>query len=133
MSQWRASDGFAPPFSFPSLPIELQAFLTLSHTQDMYEEIDVTRLGDTRWEPFTIKYEGIRPDHDVPDWMMAQYEVWFRDPLTLVHNMLSNPDFKDEVDYAPFQEYDRADNRQFQDIMSGNWAWEQCVGSITCR
>jgi len=65
--------------------------------------------------------------------MMAQHEVWFWDPLMLVHNMLSNPDFKDEFDYAPFQEYDGPDNHWFQDFMSGNWAWKQCVGSVTCR
>ncbi len=101
--------------------------------KDMYEKIDATCLGDAPWESFTLKYEGTRPDHDVPDWMMAQHEVWFRDPLTLVHNMLSNPDFKDEFDYAPFQEYDGPDNHQFQDFMSGNWAWKQCIGSVTCR
>jgi hypothetical protein len=72
----------------------------------MYETINSTNLGNVQWESFTIKYGGLQPDHDVPDWMMAENDIWFRDPLTLVHNMLSNPDFKDEFDYAPFQGYD---------------------------
>jgi hypothetical protein len=52
--------------------------------------------------------------------MMAENDIWFRDPLTLVQNVLSNPNFKDEFDYAPFQEYDEDGNHWFQDFMSGN-------------
>ncbi len=99
--------------------------------KDMYEKIDSTCIGNVRWESFTIQYEGTWPDHDVPDWMMAEHKIWFWDPLMVVHNMLSNPDFKDEFDYAPYQEYDKPDNHWFQDFMSGNWAWKQCVSSIT--
>ncbi len=63
--------------------------------------------------------------------MMAEHKIWFQDPLMVIHNMLSNPDFKDEFDYAPYQEYDEPNNYRFQDFMSGNWAWKQCVSSIT--
>jgi hypothetical protein len=98
----------------------------------MYEKINSTNLGNAQWETFSIKYGGVQPNHDVPDWMTAENDVWLRDPLTLVHNMLSNPDFKDELNYAPFQKYDQDGNHQFQDFMSGNWAWKQCVSSITC-
>ncbi len=102
----------------------------VSH-KDMYEKINSSHLGDVQWETFSIQYEGTQPDHDVPDWMMAENDVWFRDPLTLIHNMLSNPNFKDEFNYAPYQEYDQDSNHQFQDFMSGNWAWKQCVSSVT--
>jgi hypothetical protein len=54
-------------------------------------------------------------------------EVWFRDPRSLVRNLLSNPGFDKEFDYAPFQEYDHKGNHQFQDFMSGDWAWKQAV------
>ena len=37
--------------------------------------------------------------------MTEDHEVWFRDPITLLENLLSNPDFKDEFDYTPYQEY----------------------------
>jgi hypothetical protein len=103
-----------------------------SSHKEMYEKIDSTPLGDVRWENFSIKYDGVLPDDNVPEWMTAKYDVSFRDPLKLVHNLLSNPDFKDEFDYVPFQEYDKAGNHRFQDFMSGNWAWEQCVRVIIC-
>ena len=42
---------------------------------------------------------------EVPDWMLAEYEVWFRDPHVLVKNMLANPDYKGQINYAPLQEF----------------------------
>ncbi|KAH9975649.1 hypothetical protein BJV74DRAFT_862382 [Russula compacta] len=38
--------------------------------------------------------------------MLAEYDVWFRDPKVVLQNQLGNPDFKDEFDYAPFQKFD---------------------------
>ena len=101
-----------------------------SHT-DLYERIDSTLLGDVRWRGTRLKYEGVLPQQNVPQWMTDEHEVWFRDPRQIVHNMLSNSDFEGEIDYAPFQEYDKDRNHRFQDFMSGNWAWNQCVSVVS--
>ncbi|EGN93377.1 hypothetical protein SERLA73DRAFT_64174, partial [Serpula lacrymans var. lacrymans S7.3] len=37
-------------------------------------------------------------------WMTDFHNVWFCSPDTIVHKILSNPDFKDKIDYAPFHE-----------------------------
>jgi len=57
--------------------------------------------------------------------MDAEFDVWFRDPRTLVHNLLLNPDFDNEFDCAPLQEYDMDGNHRFENFMSGDWAWKQ--------
>lgn len=96
--------------------------------KDLYDTIDSIPLGDVAWETFSITYNGERPQRgDVPDWMNAKFDVWFRDPRTLIHNLISNPDFDGEFDYAPFHEYDKAGNHRFCDFMSGDWAWKQAV------
>jgi hypothetical protein len=41
--------------------------------------------------------------------------------------MLANPDFNNEMDFAPYQEFDIDDEQQFEDFMSGDWAWQQAV------
>ena len=71
----------------------------------MYDTIDSTQLGDVKWQSFTVKYTG-DPGVDAAPWMHDNYNVWFRDPREVVHNMLANPDFVDEMDYQPFREYD---------------------------
>jgi Plavaka transposase len=98
-----------------------------STTADMHNTIDATPLGDVPWESFTLQYNGAEPAGDIPSWMKAEYDVWFRDPRTLVHNLLSNPDFKSDFDYAPFQEHAADGGHRFQDFMSGNWALSQAV------
>ena len=97
-----------------------------SHT-DLYKTIDATTLGDADWKAFSARYSGALPPHHIPSWMKAEYNVWYRDPCDLIHNMLANPDFEAEFDYSPFQEYDNDGNHRFQDFMSGNWAWTQVV------
>jgi len=97
-----------------------------SHTH-MYDTIDNSPLGDVPWQTFSCKYNGVRPARDAPSWMDSEFDVWFRDARTLVQNILANPDFKDEIHYGPFQEYDNNGNRRFQDFMSGDWAFKQAV------
>ena len=75
-----------------------------NHTE-MYNAIDSTPLGDLPWEFFSLEYNGDVPEGNVPSWMSSEYDVWFRDLLRLVHNLLSNPDFEGEIDYAPVQAY----------------------------
>jgi len=76
-----------------------------SNTTDLYNTIDSTPLGNVTWESFSLQYNGTQPAGNVLSWMQAEYDVWFRDPHTLVHNLLLNPDFKSDFDYVPFQEY----------------------------
>jgi hypothetical protein len=95
------------------------------HTH-LYDTIDSIRVGDVPWESSTLYYDGPRPDGPVPTWMTSEYQVWFRDPRKLIHNIISNPDFKDQFDYVPHHEY-AGDNHRFHNFMSGDWAWKQAV------
>lgn len=94
---------------------------------DLYSTIDATPLGDCPWQSVTLHYNGERPENDVPSWMTSDYDVWFRNPLRLLENMVSNPDFDGEFDVTPLQERDTAGNHRFQNFMSGNWSWKQAV------
>jgi Plavaka transposase len=53
--------------------------------------------------------------------MSAEYEVWFQDPYAVAKNMLANPDFVGEMDFAPYEEYD-GDECQYCNLMLGEWA-----------
>ena len=114
---WAASlavHGDDPPFS------------NVSH---MYKTIDSTPLGDVPWEFVSLQYGGAQPEDNIPPWMKEGYNVWFRDPRALVHNILSNPDFESGFDYTPFQERTVDGVHRFCDFMSTNWAWKQGVSS----
>lgn len=110
-----ATHGEAPPFQ---------------NHNDLYSTIDSTPIGDVSWESFSLRFNGTRPDDVVPPWMDAEYDVWFRNPRNLVHNIISNPDFNNAFDYAPYQEHDGNRNRRYHNFMSGNWAWRQAVRGV---
>ncbi|KAH9014117.1 hypothetical protein EDB84DRAFT_1443957 [Lactarius hengduanensis] len=78
---------------------------------ELYDTIDLTPLGGTPWESFSVKYNEDVPDDKRASWMDAEYEAC--------------PDFKDAFDYAPFHEYDKDRNHRFHNFMSGDWAWIQ--------
>ncbi|KAG2126611.1 hypothetical protein DEU56DRAFT_872879 [Suillus clintonianus] len=93
--------------------------------KDLHNVIDATQLGDVPWQCFSVQYTGEHPEV-VPPWMDDEFEVWYRDPREMAHNILANPTYKDEIDYVPFREYNALDDmRRWKDFMSGDWAWHQ--------
>ncbi|KAF7303447.1 hypothetical protein MIND_00573500 [Mycena indigotica] len=91
----------------------------------LYAMIDEIQQGDIPWQSFSVQYTGPRPETgETPSWMTQTYEVWFRSPLAIFERQLANPEFRDELDWAPKRVF-KNDNRQFTDLMSGNWAWRQ--------
>ncbi|KAH7905419.1 hypothetical protein BJ138DRAFT_1118492 [Hygrophoropsis aurantiaca] len=97
-----------------------------SNHKDLYKTIDATPLGDVPWKSFAIKYQGEKPSTNVPPWMDQSFEVWYRDPREVVRNMLANPDYNSEIDYAPYREFNKeTSERRWSNFMSGEWANKQ--------
>ena len=96
--------------------------------RDLHGTLDAISYGDVPWKSFSTTYSGDLPADDIPTWMTAEYDVWFRDPRLVVQNMLSNPDFRDGFDNAPYQDFDKNGDRRFGDFFSGDWVWKQAVG-----
>lgn len=97
-----------------------------SNHKDPHQTIDKIPYGDVQWESGTITYEGPPAEGPRPSWMEKEYDIWYRNPLEVVKNLIKNPDFADEFDYAPYHEYVDGEHR-FQHFMSGDWAWRQAV------
>jgi hypothetical protein len=99
--------------------------------RDLHKTIDSTPVGDVKWQSFRVQYTGEKPENNVPPWMGQSHDVWYRDPHEVVRNMLANPDYASEMDYQPYREFSTDnDERQWQDFMSGDWAWNQAVCSL---
>ena len=96
---------------------------------DLYSAIDFTPLGDVPWQNFSLKYGGELPDDGdpIPEWMTSEYEVWFRDPRIIIQNMVGNPDYDKSVDTAPVQVFNGNGTCEYQNLMSGDWAWDKVV------
>ncbi|KAG1819102.1 uncharacterized protein BJ212DRAFT_1446229 [Suillus subaureus] len=97
--------------------------------RDLYSTIDEMPIGDVTWQSFLMKYGAdADPASDLTLWMDTTYTTWFHDPHTIICNMLGNPDFKNEMDYALYHEWKgqgESATRQWHNVMSGDWAWDQ--------
>ena len=101
-----------------------------SSTQDLYNMIDSTEVGDMAWQAFSVKFnnEGSdKPGIPLASWKRHSYEVWFWDPLKIMEAQIANRNYACEVDYAPKHIFSNARKGQYGDFMSGNWAWEQAI------
>ena len=94
---------------------------------DMLAIIDSICDGDAPWSSFSAKYSGTAPRTNPPDWMIKEYTVFYRNPLTVIRNMISNPSFDGQFDYSPYMEFED-EHRRWTDVMSGDWVWKQAVG-----
>lgn len=59
--------------------------------------------------------------------MTATYDIWFRNPLDIMENILGNPEFAEQMDYVAKEVRGEDGERVYIDLMSGDWAWEQSV------
>ncbi|KAJ7469493.1 hypothetical protein FB451DRAFT_1368533 [Mycena latifolia] len=91
---------------------------------DLYNTIDATEIGHVPWESFSVRYNQPITPGDVTPWKTQDYIVHFRDPREVLKQQLANPDFKSEMDFTPKQVFVDG-SRQYEDFMSGDWAWEQ--------
>ncbi|KAJ3516412.1 hypothetical protein NMY22_g14214 [Coprinellus aureogranulatus] len=91
---------------------------------DLFNAIDSIPYGDIAWEGFKVKYDGPLPPNP-PAWMNAEYEVWYRDPLAVMEAQLGNPELAEHMDWAAKELKGENGKRQYVDLMSGEWAWEQ--------
>jgi hypothetical protein len=116
--------------------LDLWAFSAAKHndtgpfasTEHMYASIDATKVGDAPWKCLEVGYTGELTDNS-PPWHAKQWHVWYRDPDTVIANMLANPDFDGEFDYSAYVEMRRS-GRRWSDFMSGNAAWLHSVSSF---
>lgn len=96
---------------------------------DLYSTIDSIPEGDLPWFSFAVRWDGKRRE-DNAEWKSKTYEVWCRNILDVMEAQLLNPDFKDEIDWAPKRVFHkRTGKRVWSNLMSGNWAWKQAVGT----
>ena len=99
-----------------------------SHT-DLHNSIDAIQHGEAPWRCLETQPPANLPA-DAPLWQTRQYDIWYRDPKQVIANILKNPDFKDDIDYAPYELRGPNGKRRWTNFLSGNFSWRQAVSSF---
>jgi hypothetical protein len=109
--------------------LDLDAAAPFRSYQEMLSVIDSSMLGDVPWQCMVTGGSQDINEH-TPSWMKTNYEVWYRDPDTVVSMMLRNPDFEGQFDFRPYVDIGADGKRRWNNLMSGNIAWRRCVSHI---
>jgi len=96
--------------------------------EDMHAKIDASRLGDVPWQCMVTSIPPGVDEHTT--WMQTSYEVWYRNPDTVLSNMLDNPDFEKQFDMRAYVELDADGKRRWSNVMSRNIAWCRSVSTV---
>ncbi|KAJ8077347.1 hypothetical protein PM082_001777 [Marasmius tenuissimus] len=93
----------------------------LESHRELLSMIDSIKAGDAPWICYETSTENI--ENDAPEYKRTKYQVWYRNPDTIISNILSNPDFANEFDAAPYVHLNSEGKRRVSDFMSGNFAF----------
>jgi hypothetical protein len=94
------------------------------NTCAFFQHIDQL-LSGAEWKLRVIKVKGDLVDKD-RECMGEELELWFRDPIACIKELLGNPTFKDQLCYTPekhFTDENQAE-RVYKEAWQGDWWWE---------
>ena len=59
-------------------------------------------------------------------------ELWTRDPVECIRDLVGNPAFKNSRTYSPVRVYrgDGKENREYSEMNTGDWWWETQVSVV---
>jgi hypothetical protein len=65
--------------------------------------------------------------------IIEEHELWIRDPIECVRELIGNPAFREYMAYAPEKAYadKNGGNQRYDEMWTGDWWWETQVRSIT--
>jgi hypothetical protein len=102
------------------------------NADDLKKTIDAIKFGEVSWGSFEAGHSNPSNDLSAP-FERDRWTVHTRDMLEVVHNLLSNSEFRDHFDYTARREHVRSPDepntwqRRYSDVMSGDWAWQESV------
>ena len=92
----------------------------------LYATIDRIQHGDAPWMTHKFHYQGPLPPSP-PKWMTQTYKLSVHDTCWVLHQQFANPGFKDQINYTPYKQFNKARKHIWSNFMSGDWAWKWVV------
>jgi len=64
--------------------------------------------------------------------LMEEVELWLRNPLDCICELMANPNFADAILYEPQRVFDdeAGRERRFDEMWTGDWWWEVQVSQL---
>lgn len=102
---------------------------SFSNKRNLFEKIDALPTKGPEWTCDIISAQGDLKDDDGALLPPEKLELWRRDPVECVRELLGNPALKEYLTYAPERVWaDVAqENQVYDEMATGEWWWETQV------
>jgi len=96
----------------------------------LLKKIDLLRTGP-RWHYRDITITGDQTDEH-GEVLTESVELWFRNPVECISELIGNPAFDGSISYVPERVYADPEgrNRIYDEMWTGDWWWDTQVRSI---
>ncbi|KAJ7587692.1 hypothetical protein C8J56DRAFT_1004560 [Mycena floridula] len=126
LGSWLAkSIGQTSTDGFLKLPIiQKRCKLSYHNNYSFQKKLDQLLIAP-EWKCEMVDVRGIPPGKKDPV-VLEKVELWKRDPLKVIRELVGNPAFKDHMAYAPERAYTSGnlDSRMYDEMWTANWWWD---------
>ncbi|KAH9916939.1 hypothetical protein B0H21DRAFT_816102 [Amylocystis lapponica] len=126
LAKWLIKNvGHTQAEKFLKLPIVQTRVKPSFHNKDAFLGAIDTLPSGVDWQCQDIQMTGDVPDQD-GNLSVEHLELWFRNPLECIRELLSNPAFKDVLKYAPERHFadKNKDAQVTSEMWTGEWWWD---------
>jgi hypothetical protein len=97
--------------------------LSFHNSYSFLKKVDQLPTGP-EWRCNIIEVTGDKVDENGIT-VQENLELWYRDPVECVKELIGNPAFKDFISYVPERVYvdDKGKVRVFDEMWTGDWWW----------
>ena len=102
---------------------------SFTNKENLLKKIDSLPQG-APWSCHSVTVTGDKKTADGVD-MSEELELWFRNPVECVRELIGNPVFRDHMVYAPEKLYEdeSEDSQVWNEMNTGEWWWKTQVSS----
>lgn len=113
-----------------NLKIQQAASVSFTSKDALYKRVDELPSG-VNWHCREVVQEGDLMDANGKP-LTERLELWYRDPVECVQELMGNPIFKNHLAYAPTRVYQDREGRvrQIDEMWTGNWWWDVQVSIL---
>ncbi|KAJ6473973.1 Zn-finger domain-containing protein [Mycena vitilis] len=108
------------------LPINKKLKLSFHNNRAFLKKVDCLPTGPD-WKCEIVTAVGDRVD-ETGGLMTEDLELWMRDPVECIKELMSNPAFKNHMAYAPERVYGRSDGKEssriYDEMWTAEWWWK---------
>ncbi|EMD33212.1 hypothetical protein CERSUDRAFT_57388 [Gelatoporia subvermispora B] len=127
LARWMVKNiGHTQSEEFLKLPIvQSRMQPSFRNKNQLFKAVDSLPSSGASWTCEEVTVTGdLMGDGDEPQ--TESVEIWFRDPLECVQELLNNPMFEEHMSYAPRKQYADAEGetRVIDEMASSDWWWQ---------